>query len=178
MFQSVERPTRKRPGLSTALPGPAPTAASGEATAGAARARWGEGGPEACGEVTDREGARSRAEIAVGCDPVDVALVVKLLGHVQLCALQHALGDAERDAVDEEPLPQLECRGRCLLQAREVREIAPERFPPLRLDLAIAASSPPDLHIRSTDDEHDRVDDRAGAERDEDDVAPARRLRA
>ena len=63
-----------------------------------------------------------------------------LLGHVELRALEDALGDPERDPVDEVPLPQLERRGRGLLQPREVREVAAERLPALGLGLRLAAS--------------------------------------
>ena len=61
------------------------------------------------------------------------------LRHVQLRPLQHALGDSERDAVDEVALPERERRGRRFLQAREVGEVAPERVPALGLLLSAPA---------------------------------------
>ena len=58
---------------------------------------------------------------------------MQCLGHVELRALEHALGDPERDPVDEVALPQFERRGRRLLQTREVGEVAAERLPALGL---------------------------------------------
>ena len=81
----------------------------------------------------------ARAEVAVGADPVDRARLRELLRHVQLRALEHALGDPERDPVDEVALPELERRGRRLVEAREVGQVAAERLPALCLELRVRA---------------------------------------
>ena len=70
-----------------------------------------------------------------GPDPVERARLRERLGHVQLRALQHALGDPERDPVDEVALPELERRGRRHVEAREVGQVAAERLPALGLGL-------------------------------------------
>src|SRR5688500_5069146 len=59
------------------------------------RARRREGVSEPRGEVADRKRARTRAEVAARRDPVDRARLVQLLGHVDVCALEHALRDPE-----------------------------------------------------------------------------------
>ena len=70
----------------------------------------------------------------------------ELFGHRDVRRLEHALGDPEGDPVDEVALPQLERRGRRLLQAREVGQVAAERLPALGLEFAglrAAAPQPP-----------------------------------
>ena len=69
-----------------------------------------------------RRGRRSRgcdagAEVAARRDPVDRARLVQRLGHVDLRALEDAVGDPEGDPVHEEALPEGERRGRRLLRA-------------------------------------------------------------
>ena len=112
-----------------------------------------------------------------GRDPVDRARVVQLLRHVQLRALEDALGDPERDAVDEEALPELEGRGRRLLQAGEVGQVAAERVPALGLELAVLRAPAPDPYARDAKTRSAAFSDRADADRDQHDVAPARRAR-
>ena len=73
------------------------------------------------------------------------------LGHQQVRGLQHALGDAERDPVDEVALPELERRRRRLLQPREVGEIAAERLPALRLRPRRRRAPPPELPLAERD---------------------------
>ena len=51
--------------------------------------------------------------------------------------LEDPFGDPERDAIDEQPLPQRERRGRRLLEAREVLEVAAEGVPPLCLECGV-----------------------------------------
>ena len=108
-------------------------------------------------------------------DPVDRAGPVDLLRHEQVCALQHALGDPERDPVDEEALPQLERGGRSIGEARKVRQVAPERLPALRLELRLRAPPPPEPPAEGRGDpEQQGVGDEARADGDQDDVAPPR----
>ena len=61
--------------------------------------------------------------------------VCKRLGHMDVRTLKNSLGDAERDPVDEVPLPQLERRRRRFLEAGEVGEVTTEGVPALGLDL-------------------------------------------
>ncbi len=97
------------------------------------------------------------------------------LGHVELRALEDALGDPERDAVDEVALPELERRRRCLLQSWEVGEVAAERLPALGLLLARARPPPPGAAVEHERAEAERrVGDQAGADADEQDVRVAR----
>ena len=95
----------------------------------------------------------------------------------ELRALEHALGDPERDPVDEEALPELERRGRRLLEPGEVGQVAAEGVPALRLSLSAFAPPPPQPHCGAATEEQHGVHDRAAAEGDQDDVAPARRDR-
>ena len=78
------------------------------------------------------------------------------LRHVQLRALQHALGDSERDAVDEVALPERERRGRRFLQAREVGEVAPERLPALCLLLSGLRATAPGAAVEDERPRHKR----------------------
>src|SRR6188508_2259788 len=163
------------------LPGAASAAsaaASAAAREAAARARGSERRAEAGRQVRDPERAGTGAQIPGRADPVDRALVVQRLGHQEMGALEHALGDPERDPVDEVALPELERRGRRLLQAGEVREVAAERLPALGLGLAGGRPAAPERRFRGREDERGRVRGRAEAQRDPDYVAPARRGRA
>ena len=65
-------------------------------------------------------------------------MLCERLGHRQVGRLEHPVGDAERDPVDEQALPERQRRRRRLLQAWEVGQVAPKRGPALRLDLAVA----------------------------------------
>src|SRR5262245_48831993 len=107
----------------------APSAAAREAapSSAATRVRRSERASETGREIADRKAGRTGAEVAVGRDPVDRARLVQRLGHVQLSALEYPLGDPERDAVHEVALPERQRGGRCLLESREVREVAAER---------------------------------------------------
>ena len=97
------------------------------------------------------------------------------LRHVQLRSLQHALGDSERDAVDEVALPERERRGRRFLQAREVGEVAPERLPALCLLLSGLRATAPGAAVEDERSQAQRgVGDQAGADADKEDVGVAR----
>src|SRR3990172_9367069 len=111
------------------------TAGEPAATTTRARVRRRERRAEARREVSDGEAGRPRAEVATGGDPVDRTRLVERLWHVELRALENALGDAECDPIDEVPLPQLERRRRRFVEAREVREVAAEGLPAFRFDL-------------------------------------------
>ena len=78
--------------------------------------------------------------------------LVQLLRHVELRALQDALRDPEGDAVDEVALPELERRGRRLLQAREIGEVAAKGLPALRLLLGVRRAAPPQAHVAARED--------------------------
>src|SRR5262245_38390400 len=64
------------------------TARESATAAAGSRVRRSESTPEPRCEVADRQARRTRAEIAVGGDPVDRARLVERLGHVQLRALE------------------------------------------------------------------------------------------
>ena len=108
-----------------------------------------------------------------GPDPVERARVRQSLRHVQLRALQHALGQPERDPVDEQALPELERGGRRDVEAREVGQVAAEGFPALGLDLRGRRAPAPEAAVERGDHERGGVHEPAGAERDLDDAAPA-----
>ncbi len=87
----------------------AATATTGEAasTAAPARVRRREGIAEARGKVADGEARRARPEVAVQARSSRSRSPRERLGHVELRTLEDALGDPERDPVDEEALPEL-----------------------------------------------------------------------
>ena len=89
------------------------------------------------------------AEVAVRSDPVERARLRQRFGHVQLRALQHPLGEPERDPVDEEALPELERRGRRDVEAREVGQVAAEGFPALGLGLRCRRAPPPEPRLNA-----------------------------
>ena len=72
------------------------------------------------------------SEVAVGPDPVERAGRGQRLGHVQLRPLQDALGDPERDPVDEKALPELERRGRRRCRAGGSRSGSGGKLPSAR----------------------------------------------
>ena len=74
--------------------------------------------------------------------------------------LQHSLGDAEGDPVDEVALPQRERRGRRLAEPREVGQVAAERLPALGLGLGLARAAAPELPLGQRPDQHGRVEER------------------
>ena len=80
----------------------------------------------------------------------------QLLGHVEVRPLQDALGDPERDPVDEKALPERERRRRRLLQAWEVRQVAAERLPALGFLPACARPATPGAAV-----EHERPEQSA-----------------
>src|SRR6185436_15792720 len=133
-----------------ALPGPAATpaaptsAAAREAAAEAARpgGRRCKGGAEPGGEVADRHRGGPAPQVSLAGDPVQAARLGHRLGHRHVGRLEHPLGDAERDAVDEQPLPE---RQRRLLEAREVLQVAAEGVPALGLDRGVATATAPEL---------------------------------
>src|SRR6185503_17838236 len=98
-----------------------------------------------------------RAEVAGRGDPVDGGGLVQLLGHVELRALENPLCDSEGDAVDEVTLPELEGRGRCLLQAWEIGEVPAKRLPALRLLLGVRRAAPPQAHMAEGEGKHARA---------------------
>src|SRR5438034_3892523 len=75
----------------TATAAASASAPAGEAAASSARARRCKRRAESRRQVSDRQRARAGAEVARWADPVDRALVVQLLGHVQVRPLEHAL---------------------------------------------------------------------------------------
>ena len=115
----------------------AATAAAREAAAGRAGAGRGrsERRAEARREVADAERARPGAEVAVRADPVDASSPRAAPRACGAAPLEHALGDPERDPVDEVALPELERGRRRVAEPREVGEVAAERLPALGLDL-------------------------------------------
>jgi hypothetical protein len=100
---------------------------------------------------------------------------VKLLRHRELRLLEHPLRDAEGDRVHEVALPELERGWRRVGEAREVREIAPERLPALRFGLGARAPPAPEPDEEHADEQDDRVHEERYADRDEDDGRPRRR---
>ena len=95
-----------------------------------------------------------------------------LLGHVQVRGLEDAVGNPERDPVDEKALPQLERGGRREIQPRKVSEVAPERLPALGFLLCLRPPSSPDPHVAASDQQDRGVHDQANPERDQEDVVP------
>src|SRR4051812_30222916 len=160
----------------TASAATASAATAGEAATAAARAAAGRGErlAEAGAEVGDPERGRPAAEVARGADPIDRARVVQLLGHVQLGVLEHALRDPERDAIHEVSLPELERRGRRVLETGEVLEVAAERGPPLRLELRVLGTAAPEPAGGHRHEQEACVYERADVQRGDHDVVPAR----
>ena len=118
------------------------------------------------------------AELATVRDPVDRRCLRELLGHSKMGRLQDTVGDPEGDPVDEEPLPEGERRGRRLLEAWEVGEIAAKGLPALRLDVPGPRAAAPELPLRERP-EHDRgVHEGGDGQAEEHDVVPARVHRA
>ena len=74
--------------------------------------------------------------------------VVELGWHREMRGLEHAVGDPERDSVDEIALPQLERRRRRVLQAREVSQVVAERVPALGLRLGVGRTAAPQAALR------------------------------
>ena len=149
------------------------TTAPGESSSEALgpRVRRRQGIAEAGREVTNREARRSRPEVGRRRDPVDRARVVDRFWHVDVCGLEHPLGDPERDPVHEIALPQLERGRRRLLETREVREVPPESCPALRFGLG--TRRPPAPQATGEDErsgEEDRVHEQAEADGHEDDI--------
>ena len=107
------------------------------------RARRRERRAEAGGEIADPERGGAAAEIAARRDPVHRRRGRHRLGHGEVRGLEHALGDAERDPVDEQLLPERKRRRRRLLQPREVGQVAAERRPALGLELGLGRAPPP-----------------------------------
>ena len=102
---------------------------------------------------------------------------MELRGHQQLRALQHALGDPERDPVDEEALPELEGRGRRLAETREVHEVAAESAPSAQPPPAPSAAPPPERTLNSAAPITTALRN-ALTEADQHDGAPGRRDRS
>ena len=63
---------------------------------------------------------------------------------MELRALQNALGQPERDPVDEQALPELECGGRSDVEARKVGQVATEGLPALGFGLRRRRAPPPE----------------------------------
>src|SRR5215208_1545661 len=162
-------------------PGAAPTTTAASATSAreaasaAARAGRCERRAEPRRKIPDDERSGAGAEVSRRADPVDPALVVHGSRHQQVGALEDALGDSERDPIDQVALPELEGRRRRFLQAREVRQVAAEGVPALGFGLAGGGPAAPERRPRGGEDERDGVRGGAEPERDPDDVAPPRR---
>ena len=94
---------------------------------------------------------------------------------MQVRGLEHLVGNAERNPVDEVALPQLERRDGRDVESREVLEVVAERnAPPFGLERSRGCPPPPQPDADHGDHEDARVDGGAGPERDQHDVAQRR----
>jgi len=93
------------PGATTATT-TASTASTGETTSSTTRAaRWGESTGKSRLKADESVLGRS-APISVMAVPIEVGGVMQLFWCMQTGLLQHLLGNAERDPVDQELIPQ------------------------------------------------------------------------
>src|SRR5690606_35821857 len=117
------------PGASAAASAAAAPAA-GEPPSSAATAGTGRREGTCEGRLQSGEGVLAPASgVSVRAVPVDVGLLGQFRWGVEAGVVQYLRSDAERDGVDEEPVPQLEGDRRRLLHPGEVLQVATEGRP-------------------------------------------------
>src|SRR5215211_8747940 len=134
LVSAVVLPSRSRlPGAPAAAARKAPAAAAGEAPAAPGAARRGRGdlgGEPGAERAAVERGVDERAREHVPAPASVTRRALRDRGR-DAARADHPVCGAERDAVDEDPLPQLERRRRIVLEPREVlgpvRECAPAR---------------------------------------------------
>ena len=95
---------------------------------------------------------------------------MELLRHVKVRSLEHLSRNAERDAVHEVTLPELQRGRRSFLEPGEVGEVAAERCPTLRLQLGRLRPLSPEPNVEHGYQEHECVREAGKAEHDHEHV--------